>query len=110
MKHMTNYTEFEPSTYFSEFVPSPNSNLNDEVDLIHVQLWADEKYRKYLSGIDEASTVEGSFYIDDIEAAKMIREYARCRGSWVSLQNIASIVKALRVVKRRYSISRKERA
>ena len=99
MDHMTNSNKYQAS---------PHSDLNDHVDAIHVQLWDDESYRAYLSGLDRATSVEGSLDIDDIYAAKMVRAYARENGvPYVAMQNLSKLVKALRVVKRRYSISRK---
>lgn len=84
--------------------------LNDQVDEIHRRLIDDEKYRALLKATRNADAVEGLVKCDDALAAKMIFEEAKRTGIVeVAQVKIADIVKALRVVLRRYGMSRKQR-
>jgi len=84
--------------------------LNDQVESVHMQLWANESYRKLLDAVYPEMAVEGSLVADDFEAARMIRNEASEIGSaYVASQKLDTLRKALGVVLRRYSISRKER-
>lgn len=86
------------------------TTLNDQVDAIHLQLWTDERYQALLDAVDHSGAVEGNFNIDDTYAAQMIRDHARENGvPYVANQKIATLVRALKIVMRRYGISRKER-
>jgi hypothetical protein len=86
--------------------------LNDHVDAIHVVLWEDEEYRNLLEAVYDEDATEGSLSYDNFKAADRIREYARenTRDPYLKDRVLASIVKSLNVVLRRYGYSRKERA
>jgi hypothetical protein len=90
----------------------PRLTLNDHVNAIHSELWErDETYMEYLDAVYDSEAVEGSLAADNIKAAEVIREYARKNGvKAVANKKLATIVKALNVVLRRYHASRKERA
>ena len=84
--------------------------LNDLVDDIHLQLYEDADYRRYIDAVMNSQAAEGSLICDDIAASYMIRDKARELGSkYVASQNTATLRTALQVVLRRYGISRKER-
>jgi len=87
--------------------------LNDYVDDIHTILFGvDEHYTNLLDAVSDAEAEEGSLSIDDMLAATVIRDYARDEDHpfpYVANKKLASIVWALRVVCRRYRMSRKER-
>ena len=94
-----------------------NRTLNDYVDDVHKALWAapDElqTYRNLLDAVYDEDAVEGSLAIDNSKAAEMIREYARDPAHpipYLKHKKLATIVKSLNVVLRRYKMSRKERA
>jgi len=83
---------------------------NDLVDDIHcVLVIENDDYRRYLQAVWNKQAVEGSLATDDIMAATMIRNKAKEMGSELANEELAAIVKALRVVLRRYGSSRKER-
>lgn len=85
--------------------------LNDYVDDIHVALWPTAEYRGALEAVYDEDAIEGSLAADNFTAATMIREFARINNvPQVANKKLATIVKALNVVTRRYSISRNERA
>ena len=96
------------------------------VDQIHVELYGggpstagedfviirppDEEYRRFLEAVYNEDAAEGSLTADDLCAAQLIKDYALRNGIyWVSTMDLQSLVKALRVVLRRYGMSRKER-
>jgi len=84
--------------------------LNDHIESIHLSLYEEEEYQKLLDAVYSEQAVEGSLIADDFEAARMIREKARSIGDkTVTIQKLATIVKAMNVVMRRYGIGRKER-
>jgi hypothetical protein len=87
-------------------------NLNDHVDSIHVALFAaNERYQKLLDAVHDEEAEEGSLSADNLLAAMMIREYAQKNDNpYVARKKLATIVKSLNVVLRRYHMSRKERA
>ena len=89
-------------------------NLNDHVDTIHLQLFAtEESYRKLLDAVYDEEAQEGSLAADNIMAAMAIRKYAsneKTSNVYVARKKLATIVKSLNVVLRRYHMSRKERA
>jgi len=92
-----------------------NRTLNDYVDDIHKALWgaADEAYRELLDAVYDEDAVEGSLSIDNAKAAELIRDYAKDPAHpipYVASKKLATIVKSLGVVLRRYKMSRKERA
>ena len=85
--------------------------LNDRVDALHVQLWANDEYRRLLDGVYDEDCVEGSCAADNILAAKMLRDHAKTVGDrYVTDKKLATIAKALNVVLKRYGIGRRERA
>lgn len=96
--------------------------LNSYVDEIHQKLWMDYsdspdapgfKYRKLLDAVYDEQAVEGSLSIDNAEAARMIRDFARHKShtiDYIANQKLASLVKALNIVLKRYKMTRKERA
>jgi hypothetical protein len=84
--------------------------FNDQVEAIHLSLLDNDEYRAFLAALDNKQAVEGSLFDDDVMAAKMIREQAAKLGYVeVAQAKLTAIVKALRVVLRRYGMSRKER-
>lgn len=84
--------------------------LNDQVEDIHRMLVEKPDYIAYLKAIYDEQAVEGSLSADNIMAATMIRERARdINDIEVSKEKLATIVKALGVVLRRYGATRKER-
>lgn len=87
--------------------------LNDHVDDIHKALWGvDDEYRRLLDAVYDEDAVEGSLAADNYLAAKVIRDYAikDGRNPYVAGKKLATLVKALNVVLRRYHMTRKERA
>jgi len=87
--------------------------LNDHVEDVHRALLQgdqSDKYVAFLWAVSDGQAVEGSLAADNVEAARMIREYAKENGK-VELMNekLGPIVLALGVVLRRYHQSRKER-
>jgi hypothetical protein len=86
--------------------------LNDDVDDIHVALWENnEEYMRLLDAVYDEDAVEGSLAIDNAKAAEMIRDYAKRNGvTYVANKKLATLVKSLNVVLRRYRITRKQRA
>ena len=79
--------------------------LNDYVDEIHVALWEQETYTALLSAIWREETVEGSIIADDLQAASLIREYAKENGvPAVAGAKLAAIQRSLSVVLRRYGL------
>ncbi len=85
--------------------------LNDHVDDIHVALWTNPDYHRALEAVYDEDAVEGSLAADNFIAAGMIRDHARQNDNHhVKDKKLATIVKSLNVVLRRYGIGRKERA
>lgn len=86
--------------------------LNDYVDQIHVTLFGEnEEYTDLLDAVYDEDAVHGSLSIDNAFAAKIIRDYAHAQGvPYIAGKKLATIVKSLGVVLRRYHMSRKERA
>jgi hypothetical protein len=91
--------------------------LNDHVERIHVALYAkSDEYRKFLSAVYDDDAVEGSLRADNLELARLIRDYAAENGMTEVVKKPdggqrtkESIVKALNVVLRRYGIAREIR-
>ena len=84
--------------------------FNDRVEDIHRMLCEDNRYLSYLYAITNAEAVEGSLIADGMMAAQMIRDRAmRISDTEVATEKLATIIKALGVVLRRYGASRKER-
>jgi hypothetical protein len=84
--------------------------LNDMIETLHISLYENTEYQRYLDAVHSEQAVEGDLFCDDIEASRMIRAKAREDGNkYVASQKLATIRKALMVVMRRYGMSRKER-
>lgn len=90
----------------------PVRTLNDHIEDIHIILYEDGTYQRFLDAVYDEDAVEGSLAADNLEAARMIREYARQdnRNTYVGDKKLVTISKSLGVVLRRYGMSRKERA
>lgn len=85
-------------------------NLNDQVHEIFPALIENEKFRAYLYAVYDTDTIEGSLSADNVMAATIIRSFATERGNtFLASQKLATIVRAMNVVLRRYKLSRKER-
>lgn len=85
--------------------------LNDYVEDLHLKLWPRPDYQQVLDAVYDEDAVEGSLAADNLMAAIMIRDQAREENViQVKGRKLATIVKALNVVMRRYRMSRKERA
>jgi hypothetical protein len=85
-------------------------SINDHVEEVHLKLIDDERYSDYLFAIYDEQAVEKSLEIDDFMAALMLRDKAReLNNDVIGHESLAVIVKALRVVLRRYEFSRRER-
>ena len=85
-------------------------NLNDRVEEIHRALVEDENYLRLLYAVHDKQAIEGSLAVDNMMAARMIRDKAKGAGDLdVAHEKLTTIVKALNVVLRRYNISRKQR-
>lgn len=83
--------------------------INDLVEDIHRVVVEDPMYRAFLRAVWDEQAVEGSLSADNIMAATIIREKAKEIGSEVEKEKLATIVKALGIVLRRYHASRKQR-
>ena len=86
--------------------------LNDHVDDAHKDLmYSDDEYMKFLDAVYDEDAVEGSLSADNLMAARIIRKHAEDReNEYLATKKLATIVKSLNVVLRRYHISRQERA
>jgi hypothetical protein len=87
-------------------------SLNDQVEDIHRRLVDEgEEYRGYLYAVWDEQAVEGSLAADNFKAAEMIRAQAQNSPGYeeVGRQKLATLVKVLGVVLRRYGASRKDR-
>lgn len=93
----------------------PSFTLNDLVDRVHGVAWDHEqlggKYRRYLDAVWDSDAVEGAQAIDNVEAARVLREVAAgvpgCED--VAKKNLATLVRSLAVVTRRLGIARQQR-
>jgi hypothetical protein len=74
-----------------------------------LKLWENDQFKKYLYAVTDGEAVEGSLGCDDHEAARMLRELARKEQPAISTTPLASYKFALKVVMRRYQMSRKIR-
>ena len=85
-------------------------SLNDQVEEFHLRLWQAEAYREYLDAVYDEDAVEGSLAADNLKAAEMIRDAATKSGNNdLGAKKLATIVKSLKIVKRRYNIDRRYR-
>jgi hypothetical protein len=71
------------------------SNPRIAVKAIHEALLDDETYRRFIVADRDEDAVEGSIFVDDFMAAKMIRERAAELGSPVARLKLATICDAL---------------
>lgn len=83
--------------------------INDMVESFHMSLIGDEVYVRLFDGVYNEQAVEGSLVADDLIAAQRIREAALKAKSALANEKLATIVKALRVVLKRYGMSRYQR-
>lgn len=87
--------------------------INDYVEDVHRELIEGEhaeKYLLFLTAVYDEQAIEGSLSADNYQAAQMIRDHARDKEyHGLANQKLATIVKALNVVLRRYHASRQER-
>jgi hypothetical protein len=83
--------------------------LNDEIESLMLSAWEDEQFQSYLDAVYDEQAVEGSLSIDNAKAAELLRDKAIKTGSRVGQEKLATIVKSLNVVLRRYGFSRNER-
>lgn len=84
--------------------------LNDQVEELYLMLFNDPEFTSYTEAVYDEQAVEGSLAIDNAKAAEMLRDKAREVGNeYVSKQKLASLIKSMNVVQRRYGISRNER-
>jgi hypothetical protein len=87
-------------------------SLNDAVEVIHLALYGEnDDYMRFLNPVYPESSEEGWLVLDDAAAAHIVKDYAGDHEMpLVVREKTAAIIKALRVVWRRYGISRDERA
>jgi hypothetical protein len=88
--------------------------LNDLVEHHHLKLWADEElsetYKGYVEAVYHEEAKEGRTECDDHEAARMIRTHAAENNDRiVASKNLATLIRAMHVVWRRYNIDRNQR-
>ena len=83
--------------------------LNDIVEELYLKSWENPQFKKFLDAVTDGEAVEGSIGCDDHEAARMLRDLARKEHSPVQDKPLASFKLALKVVMRRYKMTRKQR-
>jgi hypothetical protein len=84
--------------------------LNDYVETCYVALWPNPDFRKLQEAVYDEDAVHGSCAIDSYKAAEMIALYSIDHEvPVVSLKKLATIVKSMNVVARRYHMGRAER-
>jgi hypothetical protein len=87
------------------------TTLHDMVEQIVRVLIDDPTFRKLIEAVYDEDTVEGSTYLDDAEAARMIRQYAADHDapSLVMEAKLKTLIRSLTVVLRRFNNSRADR-
>ena len=90
------------------------SNLFDEVERAHVALFdptdPENLYPRYIDAVWPEASMEGWLVLDDAKAASMMKEHAVANELFlIQRANTATLIKALRVVLRRYGLDRKSR-
>jgi hypothetical protein len=89
-------------------------SLNDLVDEIHRELYPNnEEYVRFLEAVCNEASMEGWLVLDDAKAVEIIKDYAMCQGpKYLPVYNekTAAVIKAARVVWRRYGMDRVTRA
>lgn len=84
--------------------------LNDYVEECHIAIWEDPDYLLAIEAVYDEDAIEGSLSADDYIAAGLIRKYAKDKNIvFVRDKKLATILKALKNVWKRYGITRKER-
>lgn len=84
--------------------------LNDHVEAVHIALYdTSEEYRAFLEAVYDDDAVEGSLAVDTMKAAELLRDHAITMNNMVGRKKVATVIKALNVVLRRYNKSRRER-
>jgi len=83
--------------------------LNDMVEELYLKLWENPQFKRYLDAVTDGEAVEGSLGCDDHEAARMLRDLAKKENIPIKDKPLASYKLALKVVMRRYDMSRKTR-
>lgn len=84
--------------------------LNDDVEDAFLKLWEDQAFKRYFVPIWRSQTIEGSFIADEICAVQMLRTFAKENNMPLArAANIDSLQHSLRVVARRYGLSRRVR-
>ena len=83
--------------------------LNDIVEELYLRLWENPRFKEFLDAVTDGEAVEGSLGCDDHEAARMLRELARKENSPIKDKPLASFKLSLKIVMRRYQMSRKQR-
>ena len=67
-------------------------------------------FRKLINEIHREEAVEGDLFLDDAEAARMIRDAAIAgKDMEVGKATLKTLIRALRVVMRRYNLGRDQR-
>jgi hypothetical protein len=86
-------------------------NLNDNVEKILLALIEVPEFHHLIMATKDADAYEGSLFIDDVLAAQMIRQYAveQCYSPTVAGARLDKVVRSLRVVLRRFNMSRAQR-
>jgi hypothetical protein len=89
-------------------------SLNDHAEVVFLELYSEEKFKRLLQAVWPEESVNGTLDLDDVEAATMIQERAASSISETIRRRVGeadrkAIVHALRVVMRRYGISRAQR-
>jgi hypothetical protein len=80
-------------------------SINDLVDDVVIRLWENESFAQH---VRSPTPIEGSRKLDEILAARMIRDAdAMAGGTLLANEKLATIVRAMRVVLRRYGQGRK---
>lgn len=84
-------------------------SLNDDVEEIHLKLWADDSYQKWFQIIWPSDSVEGNHVLDDGVVAARIRAFADQNNMPIAANaKLGSIIRSLNVVRRRYKIGREQ--
>jgi hypothetical protein len=85
--------------------------INDMVEDLHLELVeTSDEYRGFLDAVWDEQAIEGSLAADNTMAAQLIRaEAVRRNVPQIATAKLATIVKALNIVLRRYGVSRNDR-
>ena len=111
---MSAIVKFKPLPPPAEWVRKIKSQpkFSDLVEVYTLHLGeTDERFHALISTFDNGHAIEGNLKWDDCEAARLVREEAkRSNDKIVGEAKLALIVHALRVVMRRWDISRNQRS